>query len=721
MARRGWLGDDRRHRRDLIDRDSLGPPGAPSDDPLLHVSETVSVADRNIRDLQLVLQPGARVKGFVQFEGTGTPPDLTRVALRIEPAGGRADPSGPQAVLPATFTSDHKFTSEGLLPGRYLVRANAPPGWTFKGATYQGRDISESPVELTGDIDGVVITYTNRPSAITGNVTAAAPADPSGAQVVLFPVDPEAWMDYGRTSRRITSRIADAKGGFSLTLPPPGEYWLVALADEDSQDWQNPARLKQLAGGCRTDTCRCGFDHRPVTSAAAVAMTKILQLAALVWCCLGSIASGQAPARDMSAQAMAPPSGTGAMSGVVVDPDGKPVRRAFVRAAGDMRLERSIVTDDEGKFSFVDLPSGRFTLSAEKTGYPRISYGAKRPFRAGSGLYLQEGQKVTCLTLTLAPGSGMTGVVYDEQGEPMPGVPVQAWEVRTTLSGERTIDSPSAGVETMYITDEQGRYRIYGLAPGDYVLGTAWFFHGQPYDVRLLSDAEIRAAFQAQAPPVAGPAAAPPPVSRSNYAPSFAPGVVDPLAAGVHSLAAGEMKTGVDLRMQFQPMSSLDAQIVNPDGSTSSSRIALMRRLRVEALNTTQVSSATDRYRSGSLSPGDYTIMAQLPPQAGKPSLWAMADFVASGGEPIALSLFLQPTISVKGTVRFEGNGQTTHGHGASKSSVFAIRAASIRNPSRRSIRRGRWTSPGSYRADTRCSRPCRPAFLAARRGPCDR
>ena len=387
-------------------------------------------------------------------------------------------------------------------------------------------------------------------------------------------------------------------------------------------------------------------------------MTKTLQSIALVWCCLSSVASGQAPARDTSAQALAPPSGTGAMSGAVVDADGKAVRRALVRAAGDMRLERSIVTDDEGKFSFVDLPSGRFTLSAEKTGYPRISYGAKRPFRAGSGLYLQEGQKVTGLTLTLAAGSGMTGAVYDDQGEPMPGVPVQAWEVRTSLSGERTIDSPSAGVETTYVTDEQGRYRIYGLAPGDYVLGTAWFYHGQPFDVRLLSDAEIRAAFQSQGQAVAGPAPASPTVSRSNFAPSFAPGVVDPLAAGVHSLGAGEMKTGVDLRMQFQPMSSLDAQIMNPDGSTSSSRIALMRRLRVEALNTTQVTSATDRYRSGSLSPGDYTIMAQLPPQAGKPALWAMADFVASGGEPVALSLFLQPTMSAKGTVRFEGTGK---------------------------------------------------------------
>ena len=163
--------------------------------------------------------------------------------MRIEAAGGRLD----SAVIPAMFTSDHKFASQGLLPGRYLIRANAPAGWTFKGATYQGRDISESPVELTGEIDGVVITYTNRSAAITGSVTAPAAGDPAGAQVLMFPVDQAAWTDYGRTSRRITSRTADAKGGFSIALPPPGEYWLVALTDEDSQDWQNPARLKDLA------------------------------------------------------------------------------------------------------------------------------------------------------------------------------------------------------------------------------------------------------------------------------------------------------------------------------------------------------------------------------------------------------------------------------------------------------------------------------------------
>ena len=36
-------------------------------------------------------------------------------------------------------------------------------------------------------------------------------------------------------------------GEFGLPLPPEGEYYIAALADEDSDDWRNPAKLKRLA------------------------------------------------------------------------------------------------------------------------------------------------------------------------------------------------------------------------------------------------------------------------------------------------------------------------------------------------------------------------------------------------------------------------------------------------------------------------------------------
>jgi hypothetical protein len=36
-------------------------------------------------------------------------------------------------------------------------------------------------------------------------------------------------------------------GKFTLPAPPPGEYFLVAVSDEQASDWQNPAFLEKLA------------------------------------------------------------------------------------------------------------------------------------------------------------------------------------------------------------------------------------------------------------------------------------------------------------------------------------------------------------------------------------------------------------------------------------------------------------------------------------------
>jgi hypothetical protein len=72
------------------------------------------------------------------------------------------------------------------------------------------------------------------------------------------------------------------------------------------------------------------------------------------------------------------------------------------------------------------------------------------------------------------------------------------------------------------------------------------------------------------------------------------------------------------------------------------------------------VSSSTGgRYRSASLSPGDYRLSAQVAAVDGKPALWAIEDFAVSGGQSLSLSLFLQPALVVTGAVRFESAAAT--------------------------------------------------------------
>jgi hypothetical protein len=372
----------------------------------------------------------------------------------------------------------------------------------------------------------------------------------------------------------------------------------------------------------------------------------------------GLLALAQAPARDVTAS-LGPLTGTGGISGVVLDHARKPVRRALVTIAGDMRLTRSTTTDDEGRFVFAELPGGRFTVSAEKAGYPQMSFGAKRSGRAGSGVFLQDGEHARDLMLSLPRGAVMTGTVYDEHGAPLPGVPVMAWEVRTSLSGERTLAS---GESVTVVTDDRGAYRVFGLPAGDYTIGTSWYYHGGPTEVRIPTEAEFKAAFEPAAAVQTPSGAARPPVTpapeppRYNYSPVFAPGVTDPLSATTLTLAAGDVRENVDLRMVFQPMSRIEGRVLNLPSGPASNRLSITRRSPVQALNTTQVSgTAPDgKFATGSLSPGLYTVAVQTRATADTPAMWAMADVVLGSAEPAVVTLTLEPAVTVAGRLEFD-------------------------------------------------------------------
>jgi hypothetical protein len=377
---------------------------------------------------------------------------------------------------------------------------------------------------------------------------------------------------------------------------------------------------------------------------------------------LGAIGTpgAQTPARDVPAAPV--PVGSALLAGVVVDVEKKPLRRASVSVSGDMRLNRTTVTDDAGRFAFGDLPAGRFTITASKGGYPPVSYGATRPYRTGSGILLKEGQQVSNIVLTLPKGAVMTGTVFDDRGQPMPAVPVMAWEVITSLSGERTL-AFAANAGNGVTTDDRGVYRVYGLPPGEYTMGTAWFFSSSGSDVRVPTDAEIRDAFQAAAQPGPAnsqrstPATPPPPAPRYSYTPVFYPDSTDPLTAMTVALAPSEERAGIDIHMQFRAMSRIEGTVVGADGSPQRAQMQLVRRNRVEALNSTRVwgTSPDGTFTTGSIGPGDYTVMAEVTGTPGSAAFWAMTDVTLSGPDPVNLTLRLQPSMTVSGKLVFEG------------------------------------------------------------------
>ncbi len=227
-----------------------GMPPVPVD-PLLYADRPVSVNSRHVADVALTLHPGARISGRAEFEGTAPAPTETQwnaIRVTLDPADGRsaAPAGGFDNAPPGRFGADGTFQVASSLPGRYLLRvAGLPKDWTLKRAAIQGRDISEQAFDLTQDTSDVILTFTDHASTIEGAVKIDNAADTT-AVVLVFPSANTAWTDYGRGGRRVNSATVQ-NGHFTLPAPPAGDYFLVAVRDDDAADWQSPAFLAKAA------------------------------------------------------------------------------------------------------------------------------------------------------------------------------------------------------------------------------------------------------------------------------------------------------------------------------------------------------------------------------------------------------------------------------------------------------------------------------------------
>jgi hypothetical protein len=198
----------------------------------------ITVTGDDVENLHGVLRPGFAIGGRLVFEGATQPPDpaTVRVPIVFEPVDGRPGPS-----LKRALTS---FMLRGYAPGPYVVRVpELPIGWTLKSITLAGRDVSESPFELSRDVNDLVITFTDRWSGLGGAVRGPGAAD---ATVLVFAADAQAWTNYGSNPRRLRTARAGATGAFALNSVPPGDYYVVAVPDEQSADWRDPKVLEAL-------------------------------------------------------------------------------------------------------------------------------------------------------------------------------------------------------------------------------------------------------------------------------------------------------------------------------------------------------------------------------------------------------------------------------------------------------------------------------------------
>jgi hypothetical protein len=140
---------------------------------------------------------------------------------------------------------------------------DSPEGWMFRGAMFNGRDLSEHPIDIRDDLAGIVIEFTDRWTGIRGSVMSPPGRTAVDTLIVVFPTDTTRWSTPAPTARRLRSVRPRENGEFALSSVPTGDYYIVAIPDDRGGDWQDPAFLDVLSRDATRITINDG-DQRVV-------------------------------------------------------------------------------------------------------------------------------------------------------------------------------------------------------------------------------------------------------------------------------------------------------------------------------------------------------------------------------------------------------------------------------------------------------------------------
>ena len=116
------------------------------------------------------------------------------------------------------------------------------------------------PPTLDGE-GHIVVTLTDKISDLHGSVRNAEGRADEDAAVIVFPSDNRAWMEYGINARRMRNTRTTKTGAYSFGALPAGSYYVVAIPEALSSQWQDPRVLEMLSREATPVTIGEGDKH----------------------------------------------------------------------------------------------------------------------------------------------------------------------------------------------------------------------------------------------------------------------------------------------------------------------------------------------------------------------------------------------------------------------------------------------------------------------------
>ena len=133
------------------------------------------------------------------------------------------------------------------------------PGWTLLSIMQGARDVADEPLDLdTTDASGLVMTFTDQTTDLSGTIVDAKGAAHPTAEIVTFPADSETWKQGAFSPRRIRLTPGTKSGTYAVPGLPPGQYFVVAVDESTTAEWQDPRFLERLQRSATRVTLQAG-------------------------------------------------------------------------------------------------------------------------------------------------------------------------------------------------------------------------------------------------------------------------------------------------------------------------------------------------------------------------------------------------------------------------------------------------------------------------------
>jgi hypothetical protein len=238
---------------------------------------------------------------------------------------------------------------------------------------------------------------------------------------------------------------------------------------------------------------------------------------------------------------------------------------------------------------------------------------------------VRDGEKLDGMDIVLTRGTAVTGTIVDESGEPLQGVVVRAFQLRYTNGRTAALGTRERR------TDDRGRYRLFGLVPGSYVIGAS--VEG------AISSAQAR-----------------------GYAPVYYPGTVHATEGTPVNADLGRDVAGIDLVFTETPTARVSGVALTAAGTPLGGNVMIFGsgRSGALALEPQRGPLVPDgRFTFVNVPPGDYVVQAFRGRGPGQAFEFGAQLVTVTDRDPAPLEITTSPGATLSGRLVREGGSNT--------------------------------------------------------------